>query len=151
MNRSQEAEDVLHEAFAKTVAAIRNGHGPTDIFGPYLITAIRSVAKTFWKKQGREQPTPNEDLDPGRVKDHAQETLLAFFEHEQIAVAMRSLPERWRTVLWYAEVLGEAPRDIAPVMGTSANAISALLIRARAGLRATYEKQTAPAQDQTAG
>ena len=45
-------------------------------------------------------------------------------------------------MLWYAEVLEERPRDIAPLMGIGANAVSALLIRARAGLRAAYEQQT---------
>ena len=69
MNSSQDAKDVLHEAFAKAVGAIRNGYGPTDIFGAYLNAAIRSVANTFWKKQGREQPVPDEDLDPGPLED----------------------------------------------------------------------------------
>lgn len=141
MTGTQEAEDVFHDAFTKAVGAIRNGHGPTDIFGAYLNTAIRSVANTFWKKQAREQPAPDEDLDPGLFDDPGLETALSLFEHEQIAIAMRSLPERWRVVLWHAEVLGERPRDIAPLMGIGANAVSALLIRARAGLRAAYEKQ----------
>jgi RNA polymerase sigma factor (sigma-70 family) len=140
MSGAQEAEDVLHEAFAKAVAAIRNGHGPTDNFGPYLNTSIRSVAVTFWTKQGREQPAPDEELDPGAVEDPRLEAALSLFEHERVAVAMRSLPDRWRIVLWHAEVLGEPPRDIAPLLGIGANAVSALLIRARAGLRVAYER-----------
>lgn len=51
MAGSQDAEDVFHDAFAKAVGAIRNGYGPTDIFGAYLNTAIRSVANTFWKNR----------------------------------------------------------------------------------------------------
>lgn len=141
MSGFQEAEDVFQEAFTKAVSAIRNGHGPTDVFGAYLNTSIRSVAATFWKKQGREQPTPDEDLDPGPVEDPGLETVLSLFEHERIVVAMRSLPVRWRIVLWHADVLGERPRDIAPLMGIGANAVSALLIRARTGLRAAYEQQ----------
>lgn len=144
MSGTQDAEDVFHAAFTKAVAAIRNGNGPTDIFGAYLNTAIRSAANTVWKKQTREQPAPDEDLDPVPMEDHRLETALSLSEHEQIAIAMRSLPVRWRTVLWYAEVLGEKPRDIAPVMGIGPNAVSALLIRARAGLRAAYEQQTGP-------
>jgi hypothetical protein len=38
-------------------------------------------------------------------------------------------------------VMGEPPRNIAPLMGIEANAVSALLIRARKGLRAAYEAQ----------
>lgn len=142
MSGAQESEDVLHDGFAKAVGAIRNGYGPTDVFGPYLNTAIRSVAMTFWNKRGREQPAPDEDLDPGPVDDQGLETVLSVFEHEHVAAAMRSLPERWRTVLWYAEVMGEKPRNIAPILGIEANAVSALLIRARAGLRTAYEQQS---------
>lgn len=50
MSNTQEADDVVHEAFVKVVSAIHNGHGPTDLFPAYLYTAIRSVANTFWKK-----------------------------------------------------------------------------------------------------
>lgn len=142
MSGAQESEDVLHDGFAKAVGAIRNGYGPTDVFGPYLNAAIRSVAMTFWTKRGREQPSPDEDLDPGPVDDQGLETVLSVFEHEHVAAAMRSLPERWRNVLWYAEVMGAKPRDIAPILGIEPNAVSALLIRARAGLRAAYEQQS---------
>ncbi|MDP9903242.1 RNA polymerase sigma factor [Arthrobacter bambusae] len=144
MSGAQEAEDVFHEAFVKAVGAIRNGHGPTDVFGAYLNTSIRSVTLTLWKKRGREQPAPDEELEveSGAVEDPGLETALSLFEHEKVAAAMRSLPKRWRTVLWHAEIQGMPPRDIAPLMGIGANAVSALLIRARAGLRAAYEQQT---------
>jgi RNA polymerase sigma factor (sigma-70 family) len=144
MSGTQEAEDVLHEAFTRAVSAIRNGHGPTSAFGPYLSTCIRSAASALWKKQAREKPAPAEDLDPGPIEDPALETALSVFEHEDIAAAMRSLPKRWRMVLWHAEVMGDPPRDIAPVLGIEPNAVSALLIRARAGLRAAYELQSIP-------
>lgn len=144
MSGPQDAEDVLHEAFAKAVSAIRGGFGPTDTFGPYLSTCIRSVANSFWKKQGRERPVAREDLEPEPLEDPDLENVLSIFEHEDVAAAMRSLPARWRTVLWHAEVMGEPPRNIAPVLGIQPNAVSALLIRARAGLRAAYELQSLP-------
>ncbi|MHC6222684.1 RNA polymerase sigma factor [Arthrobacter sp. MMS24-S77] len=142
MGGVQDAEDVLHDAFAKVVRAIQNGNGPTDVFGAYLFTSIRSAANTFWKKHGTERPAPVEDLVREVFDDPGLESALSLHERKQIAVAMRSLPRRWRLVLWYAEVLEEKPRDIAPLMGIGANAVSALLIRARAGLRAAYEHQT---------
>ena len=142
MSSSQEAEDVVHEAFVKVVSAIRNGHGPTDLFGAYLNTAIRSVANTFWKKAAREQPAPAEHLDGDSMEDSGLETALEVSEHERVTIAMRSLPERWRTVLWHAEVMGQMPRDIAPILGIEANAVSALLLRARKGLRHAYDELT---------
>lgn len=147
MTGLQDAEDVFHDGFTKTVGAIRNGFGPTDVFAAYLNTSIRSVAMTFWKKSGRERPVPDEDLDPGPVEDRGLENALSVSEHGRVAAAMRSLPERWRIVLWHAEVLGERPREIAPVLGIEANAVSALLIRARAGLRAAYVQQTGAGAD----
>jgi RNA polymerase sigma factor (sigma-70 family) len=137
----QEAEDILHQAFTNVVSAIRNGAGPSDKFGPYLSAAIRSAAKNLWNHQKRERPTEFDGLDNEPADDPRLESVLSVFEHERITSAMRSLPERWRTVLWHAEIMGRKPRDIAPILGIEPNAVSALLIRARAGLYAAYEQQ----------
>ncbi|WP_404593212.1 RNA polymerase sigma factor [Paenarthrobacter histidinolovorans] len=94
---------------------------------------------TMWKKAGREQPSLDDNLDAGR-EDPGLENALYVTEHVRVAAAMRTLPERWRTVLWHAEILGMKPREVAPIMGIEPNAVSALLIRARAGLRAAYIK-----------
>ena len=69
MSGPQDAEDIVHEAFARAVGAIRNGSGPTYAFGPYLSACVRSVANSLWKKQSRERPAPFEDLDPGPTED----------------------------------------------------------------------------------
>lgn len=142
VSRAEDAEDILHEAFANAVRAIRNGFGPSEKFAPYLSTCVRSAANSAWKKQAGERPSPHEWLEPEPVEDPALETVLSVFEHEHVAAAMRTLPDRWRIVLWHAEVLGEPPRNIAPLLGIEANAVSSLLIRARAGLRTAYELQT---------
>jgi hypothetical protein len=54
------------------------------------------------------------------------------------ARAFRSLPERWQTVLWYTEVEGMDPHEVAPLMGISANSVAALSYRAREGLRKAW-------------
>lgn len=142
VSHPEDAEDVLAEAFAKAVSAIRNGAGPRENFAPYLTTCVRSAANTLWKKRSKELLVPTEELHPFGADDPELETVLHVVEHEHLAAAMRTLPERWRTVLWHAEVVGARPRDIAPLLGIEANAVSALLIRARKGLRAAYELQT---------
>lgn len=139
LRKSYDAEDALQEAFVKAVGAIRAGYGPKDSFGSYLYTAIRSVAATHWRKLGREQPAFGDTLGPEKsYRDAGLDRALILQEQERIAEAMRMLPERWRTVLWYREVLGELPRTIAPLMGLTPNGVSALLKRARAGLRTAY-------------
>lgn len=147
MSEQQEAEDVLHEAFAKAVSAIRNGYGPDQNFGVYLSTCVRSAANSARKKQASANPATFEDLDLGSVELPALEAVLSVFEHDGVVAAMQTLPERWRTVLWHAEVMGDPPRDIARLMGIEPNAVSALLIRARKGLRAAFELQSAFAAD----
>jgi hypothetical protein len=54
------------------------------------------------------------------------------------AQAFRKLPDQWQEVLWYTEVEGMAPRDVAPLLGLTANAVAALAYRAREGLRASW-------------
>ena len=46
--------------------------------------------------------------------------------------------ERWRTLLWYLEVEGMKPREIAPLMGMTPNAVSVLAVAraAKRGLKA---------------
>lgn len=144
MSHPEDAEDVLQEAFAKAVSAIRNGHGPRENFAPYLSTCVRSATDSWWKKGSKERLVPTEELHPVVVNDPELETVLSVFEHEHVAAAMRTLPERWRTVLWHAEVMGSPPRDIAPLLGIEASAVSSLLIRARKDRRAAYELQTQP-------
>lgn len=149
MSDAGDGEDVLQEAFMKAVSAIRNGAGPRESFAPYLISCVRSAANTVWKKRYKERLTPSEEFHRVGADDPELETVLDVFEHEHVAAAMRALPERWRTVLWHAEVMGAPPRDIAPLLGIQANAVSSLLVRARKGLRAAYELQTrtAPAPE----
>ena len=54
--------------------------------------------------------------------------------------------EHERIVLWYAEVMDLPMREISPLMGIEPHAVSALLSRARSGLRTTYDLQTQSAQ-----
>ena len=67
-----------------------------------------------------------------------QDTAVAGFESGAAAKAFASLPERWQLVLWHLEVEGQKPADIAPLLGMSANSVSALAYRAREGLRQAF-------------
>jgi hypothetical protein len=55
-----------------------------------------------------------------------------------VSAAFRSLPERWRSVLWLIEVQGVSPRMAAAVLGVSANGLAQLSTRSRTGLRERY-------------
>ena len=66
------------------------------------------------------------------------DTAIAGFEGGAAAKAFASLPERWQLVLWHLEVENQKPAEIAPLLGMSANSVSALAYRAREGLRQAF-------------
>jgi RNA polymerase sigma factor (sigma-70 family) len=134
----QDAEDVFHEAFTKTINAIVNGAGPTENFGAYLFTAVRATSAYWWKRHYREFPVEAAVLDHNIGLDPRLEAVIDNAGNEHILAALQSLPERWRKVLWYADVQGLKPRHIAPLMGIEPNAVSSLVLRARKALRAAY-------------
>jgi DNA-directed RNA polymerase specialized sigma24 family protein len=55
-----------------------------------------------------------------------------------VTAAYRSLPERWRTVLWLTDVLHTDINETAAVLGVSGNGLAQLSHRARSGLRERY-------------
>ncbi|WP_394195233.1 sigma-70 family RNA polymerase sigma factor [Microbacterium foliorum] len=132
---SIDPEDLVSEAFAKTFSAIRNGGGPTDAFRPYIFAAVRSAAATWGGKQKdvvaleyiEELPT-----------EHTEDSLDLLSDKALLTVAFKDLPERWRTLLWYLEVEGMKPREIAPLMGMTPNAVSVLAARAREGFKLAW-------------
>lgn len=55
-------------------------------------------------------------------------------EHEVVAEAFETLPQRWRSVLWMIDVEGRRTSDVAHRLGLSPNGTAALTKRARAAL-----------------
>lgn len=136
----QDAEDLVQEAFTKTMRAMANGNGPHENFQAYFSTAVKSVATQTWSRNRRELPVEAGFLEAtqGPVGDDRLDRVLDGGTNATVLVALQSLPERWQRALWYADVLQEPPRRIAPLMGIKPNAVSALVRRARTGLRTAY-------------
>lgn len=130
-----EAEDLLGEAFASILRAIKNGRGPTGAFRPYLFTAIRHEAHR-WYRRPEESVGLMEDLEAIELVD--DDLSDAALEKNATVLAFRSLPASWRTVLWYTEVEGLEPHEVAPLLGMSANSAASLAFRAREGLRSAW-------------
>ena len=132
---SIDPEDLVSEAFAKTFSAIRNGGGPTDAFRPYIFAAVRSAAATWGGKQ--KDVVALEYIDELPV-EHTDDSLDLLSDKALLTTAFKDLPERWRTLLWYLEVEGMKPREIAPLMGMTPNAVSVLAARAREGFKLAW-------------
>lgn len=134
-----ESEDVVSESFAQVLALLRRGKGPDTAFRAYLFTTIRHEAARRAKFRQRVLPTDDVQLidraapfGDGRIDE---------FERTSIRAAYESLPPRWRTALWQVEVEGLKPIELAPALQLSANGTSALVYRARSGLREAYLQQ----------
>ncbi len=131
-----DADDLVSEAFTKTLTVLQGGGGPDEAFRAYLLTAVRRLHIDRIRRTRRVTTTDDlDDLDDGvPFVDPA----VAQFEGGAAARAFASLPERWQLVLWHLEVENDKPADIAPLLDLSPNSVSALAYRAREGLRQAF-------------
>ncbi len=132
---SIDADDLVSEAYARIFQRVLAGGGPTGAFRPYLYTTIRNLASSWGAASRDVQVDAIEDFEDERIPDDPAAWAL---DRTLTAKAFRSLPERWQTVLWYTEVEGMDPHEVAPLMGLTANGVAALSYRAREGLRTAW-------------
>lgn len=132
---SIDADDLVAESYTRIFQRVKAGGGPIGAFRPYLYTTIRNLASS-WGAARREVNVDDMAAfeDPVSLDDPATLAL----DRTLTAKAFRSLPERWQTVLWYTEIEGMDPHEIAPIMGMTANGVAALSYRAREGLRKAW-------------
>jgi RNA polymerase sigma factor (sigma-70 family) len=132
---SIDADDLVSEAYTRIYQRVLAGGGPSGAFRPYLYTTIRNLASTWGAKSRDVQVDDIADYeDPATIDDPVAVAL----DRTLTARAFRSLPERWQSVLWYTEVEGMDPHEVAPILGMSANGVAALGYRAREGLRKAW-------------
>ena len=131
-----DADDLVSGAFVKVLNVLLGGGGPDVAFRAYLLTAVRRLH--IDKVRSNQRLTTTDDLTPFDPGVPFTDTAVAGFEGGAAAKAFASLPERWQMVLWHLEVENQKPADIAPLLGMSANSVSALAYRAREGLRQAF-------------
>lgn len=134
-----DAEDLVAEGFVLVFGQLRRGAGPDAALRPYLLTTIRNRHVRRSRQDSRLVVTDSEEtLD---VPVESTDAAVDAFDRASAVAALRSLPERWQRVLWLVDVEQRAVSEIAPEFGLSANAVSALAVRAREGLRQAYLRQ----------
>lgn len=136
-----DADDLVSEAFVKVLRVLQGGGGPDVAFRAYLLTAVRRVHVDRIRAASKVKPT--DDMTPFDPGVPFEDPAVAAFDNAAAAAAFASLPERWQLVLWHTEVERQKPADVAPLLGMSANSVSALAYRAREGLRQAYLNQHA--------
>src|SRR5438105_588479 len=135
-----DSSDAVAEAFARVLVALEAGRlEDSTRFRSYLLSATRNAALDVTRRSGRSRPTatPETFESPSHVVGPS-DGLVDRLDASLVAAAFRSLPERWRSVLWLTEVEGLPPREAALLLGMSANGVAQLAVRARAGLRERF-------------
>lgn len=135
----EDAEDIVSESFARIIDLVGRGKGPTSNFRSYLFTTVRHEAGARAKARNKVLTTDDETQIDAPVP--FGDNQLDSFERTTIRAAYESLPERWQTVLWHLDVEGHKPQDLAEALDMSPNSVSALVYRARTGLRQAYLQQ----------
>lgn len=128
------AEDIVSEAYLRILELVIDGRGPHGAFRPYLYRTVQTIAADHWRNPEDTSDTLDQvpDLtEAGPWEDGA-------FDRNAAARAFESLNERWQSVLWYTEVEGMPPREVAKLLGLSANGVSALAKRAREALQSAW-------------
>lgn len=128
-----DVDDIVQEVFLQLFSALQSS--PSQLLdGPFrqhVYVAVRNVVES----------TASPATVPLAFQlqvDYFGEFTDAFAEHTLVSSAYTSLSEEWRTILWYTEVEQLTPAEIAPLLGSSPNAVAALAYRAREGLRTAW-------------
>ncbi|GAA2607157.1 MULTISPECIES: sigma-70 family RNA polymerase sigma factor [Streptomyces] len=143
------AEDLASEAFTRTVRAVRDGQGPTDAWRPYLLAVVRHTAAQWADRDRRVDLAPEfdewleataRDRNPAPVGEEqtGEDRVMRAVDGGLIAAAFRSLPERWRAVLWHSVVEDEPAAKVGTLLGLTPSGVASLTARAREGLREAY-------------
>ncbi|WP_426571016.1 RNA polymerase sigma factor [Aquihabitans sp. McL0605] len=130
---ASDVDDIVSDAFMRTLQAISRGHGPVDSPIRYLMVTVRNVSLTLHAARARDLAATLADK-PERTARAAD----ASETDERMIAAFGSLHPRWRQVLWWIDVEGFTAAEVAAEVDTSPNAVSALVYRARTALRAAY-------------
>ncbi|WP_347355070.1 sigma-70 family RNA polymerase sigma factor, partial [Intrasporangium sp.] len=131
------AEDIVAEASARVLALIQAGKGPDEHFRAYFLSAVRTVAVDNARRDLRVVPAEADDLE-SLTEPVIEEYPGEGIDADLVRQAFAGLSERDQRLLWHTTVEGEAPRVLAPILGMTANAVSARAMRAREALRAHY-------------
>jgi RNA polymerase sigma factor (sigma-70 family) len=141
------ADDIVSEAFTRVLAAQGRGGGPAGAFRPYLLAAVRNLARDYNAARVREAA--------GRLSQRAETVpgageVASWAEERRMAArAFASLPPRWRAVLWQTEVEERSPAELAAAAGMTPNAVSQLAGRARLGLAVAWQRERGPQERYT--
>ena len=131
-----DADDAVAEGFARLFAALPRLADRPIIFRAYLLTTVRNVATDRHRRMRRVDLW--HEVPEGLPEPEADLAVLCASERDLMGRAMKTLPARWRRVLWLTAVEGLSAAEVSRLIGISPAAVAALAYRSRRGLRLAY-------------
>ncbi|MFJ2521295.1 RNA polymerase sigma factor [Cellulosimicrobium cellulans] len=133
-----EADDLAAEAFTRILVLFRRGQGPLEYARTYVARAVRNAATDRSRRRSLVTAEIDEVMDVASQYD-LSEHAAAGIELARVVEGMTGCTDKQRYALWQVAVEGRELGDVATELGTTANAVSVLLIRARATVRRTMD------------
>ena len=147
MTRSPaDAEDLVQDTYAKAFAAFRSYEQGTNLRA-WLFRILRNTFINNYRKAQRQPSSgPSEELTDGQLLDleqrnsggvrSAENEALERLGDDEIAAAMATIPEDFRTAVYLADVEGFSYKEIADIMETPVGTVMSRVHRGRKALRA---------------
>lgn len=138
------AEDLLQETAAKAFAAFDGFCEGTNLAGWLYRIMVNAHISEHRKAQRRPALEFTDEFSERQLLGHhrragvagsTEEQVLALIGDPAIAAAMHSLPEKYRTAIYYADVEGLAFREIATRLDIPIGTVMSRLHRGRMRLR----------------
>lgn len=127
-NNTQEATDIVFEAFARLLVRIRESAVSTSDLDDSLRLLVRRITlDRHLRTQQWAQSTPRADEPTGDDP-----------EHKLIRRAFDALPDEWQQALWHAEVEQKTDTTLARGLQVSTTEVAARVYRAREVVRQAY-------------
>ena len=140
-----DAEDLVQDTLANAFAGFDSLRPNSNIHGWLHRILVNTHINNHRKAQRRPSQYPAEEITDAQVAasaahsatglPSAEEEALKQFGDQQLIVAMRSLPEQFRTTVYYADVQGLDGKEIAALMDTPVGTVTSRLHRGRRQLR----------------
>lgn len=130
------AQDLAQEGILKTLRMVERG-SVIQSFPAYAARAARNLAITQIASS-REQVCSPDMLTTHESAIGVVDQCAEFVEDESLRLAMRTLSETYRTILWLTVCEGWGIKELANLSGEAPTAVAARAYRARNALKAAY-------------
>jgi RNA polymerase sigma-70 factor, ECF subfamily len=140
-----EAEDLLQETAAKAFAGFHGFHDGTNLGGWLYRILLNTHISGYRKQQRRPAQWLTDEITDGQLLAEARHTstglrsaedqVLDMLGDSDVGEAMRQLPEKLRTAVYYADIEGRRFKEIAELTAVPIGTVMSRLHRGRHRLR----------------